>query len=571
MPAKFRGVFSIIACVTAAFMLAAPAAAGGEPFVVSAGSNGDADYMQIYGDGSLSSAEALQLTQSSGITDYPLSFGNGLGDFDNDGLYDYIVGIGYGDGAVYISKKLDAGNQFAPPVNVAPWTEGYYAMDIAVADFNGDGNQDFVITHMYSYNCGLYLGDGNFGFTYSTLEDTAPYFSAGVDAADFNGDGFVDFVVAPNSDEEIYVNLNNGDGTFTKSTFPTHDGNSVYGIAAADFNNDRKADIAAASEDFLIIYTGNGDGTFQWAGSYEFDLNQSPIDNYDFDGDTYQDLVVGNFGAETQSVAILLNNGDGTFILDTTYPGTVGELYAVTAQPYEPNIDPVAVLDSNFFEVTAGEAIAFDGSQSYDEDGEIVAYAWDFGDGNTAAEGAAAQLTHVYSEAGQYVVTLTVTDNKGATASVQAEVNVAAAPVVVPEPSVSPVAVKVAFSPHKLKDKSRDKWFKVKIRVPSGYDAGQIDYASVKLVTEDGTVLAAYPDSKPHFLKKLFKAHRHGASLSIKFKRKDVSDALSEVSGQTVLKVEGKMLKDGESVDFAGSGTIKVTGKHKKHDKHAKH
>ena len=39
--------------------------------------------------------------------------------------------------------------------------------------------------------------------------------------ADFNGDGIADFVVAPNSNEPIYVNLGNGDGTFTKSTFNT--------------------------------------------------------------------------------------------------------------------------------------------------------------------------------------------------------------------------------------------------------------------------------------------------------------------------------------------------------------
>jgi peptidoglycan/xylan/chitin deacetylase (PgdA/CDA1 family) len=62
----------------------------------------------------------------------------------------------------------------------------------------------------------------------------------------------------------------------------------------------------------------------------------------------------------------------------------------------------------------AGEEIFFDGSYSYDPDGEIVRYEWDFGDGNRA-EGA--WVTHTYSEAGIYTVTLTVTDNEGATSS----------------------------------------------------------------------------------------------------------------------------------------------------------
>ncbi len=48
---------------------------------------------------------------------------------------------------------------------------------------------------------------------------------------------------------------------------------------------------------------------------------------------------------------------------------------------------------------------------SYDPDGEIVSYHWDFGDGNNAT---GMYADHVYSEPGEYVVTLTVTDNEGA-------------------------------------------------------------------------------------------------------------------------------------------------------------
>jgi PKD repeat protein len=46
--------------------------------------------------------------------------------------------------------------------------------------------------------------------------------------------------------------------------------------------------------------------------------------------------------------------------------------------------------------------------------GDITAYAWDFGDGNTSAD---ANPTHTYSSGGQYTVTLTVTERGGATDS----------------------------------------------------------------------------------------------------------------------------------------------------------
>ncbi|UCD81391.1 MAG: VCBS repeat-containing protein [Desulfobacterales bacterium] len=563
MQANLGGIFRVIVCVVAAVTLTVPAWADSEVFVVSASANGDASYTMSNGDGSFAAMEILQLTKDSGITAYALSYGNGLGDFDNDGDYDYIAGFGYGGGDIYIFEKLGDGNQFGSPMNVASWNEGYYPMDLAVADFNDDGNLDFIMSYMYSATTGLYLGNGSFGFTYIALENTAPSYSAGIDTADFNGDGLADFVVAPNSPGPIYVNLNNGDGTFTKSTFNTHDGNSVYGIAAADFNNDRMPDIATAYHDYLIIYLGNGDGTFQWSASHEFDLNRSALDNYDFDGDGNQDLVAANFGSVTNGIAILLGNGDGTFTFDATYDNGITKYQeAVTAPPYEPalNLEPVAALDPVFLEITAGEEIEFDGSGSYDEDGEIVSYDWDFGDGSQATASAAvqqtyanaAQQTYVYNEAGQYVVTLTVTDDKGATASVTAEVHVSAVPVT------------VSFTPRSLNQRSRGKWIAATIKVPAGYNARTIDIASVQLAPDGGPAVTAYTSPKSGFLKKFLRKYGSKRRLTLKFDRQAVIDALGGASGRTVLNLEGKILRDGKWVDFSGAGTIKVIEKKKK-------
>jgi PKD repeat protein len=65
--------------------------------------------------------------------------------------------------------------------------------------------------------------------------------------------------------------------------------------------------------------------------------------------------------------------------------------------------------------------LTFDGRRSFDADGAIASFEWDFGDGAT---GVGAQPQHVYTVPGDYIVTLTVTDANGVTAtdSLQADV-----------------------------------------------------------------------------------------------------------------------------------------------------
>jgi PKD repeat protein len=59
------------------------------------------------------------------------------------------------------------------------------------------------------------------------------------------------------------------------------------------------------------------------------------------------------------------------------------------------------------------QTITFNASSSYDPDGDITLYDWDFGDGNTTNT-TAQIITHSYSLPNNYTVTLTVTDDDGA-------------------------------------------------------------------------------------------------------------------------------------------------------------
>jgi PKD repeat protein len=73
---------------------------------------------------------------------------------------------------------------------------------------------------------------------------------------------------------------------------------------------------------------------------------------------------------------------------------------------------PVSSFTFTSGAILTSSPVSFDGTSSYDPDGTIVGYAWDFGDGST---GSGATPTHSYSIADTYSVKLNVTDNSGST------------------------------------------------------------------------------------------------------------------------------------------------------------
>ncbi len=112
--------------------------------------------------------------------------------------------------------------------------------------------------------------------------------------------------------------------------------------------------------------------------------------------------------------------GDGTTINRSTpvvVPGVTdavlaggGAEYAVALVSSGPAVpqDPTASFTSSCEDL----ACSFDGSGSLDPDGTVVSYSWDFGDQSSANS---AVIAHTFGAAGDYPVTLTVTDDSGAT------------------------------------------------------------------------------------------------------------------------------------------------------------
>jgi len=163
---------------------------------------------------------------------------------------------------------------------------------------------------------GLISFAANDGCCDGTFQTPVPYntgggFSNSVAIADINGDGKLDLVVSDacqgglncSTDGAASVLLGNGDGTFQAAV--TYDsGYETEAIAVADVNGDGKPDLIAANyctalgncaTGVVSALLGNGDGTFQSAVFYGTGgVSTSSVAVADVNGDGKLDAVAGN-------------------------------------------------------------------------------------------------------------------------------------------------------------------------------------------------------------------------------------------------------------------------------------
>ncbi|MBC7129396.1 MAG: PKD domain-containing protein [Thermoplasmatales archaeon] len=153
---------------------------------------------------------------------------------------------------------------------------------------------------------------------------------------------------------------------------------------------------------------------------------------YKVDGTSY--TIYGSSGSDT--VSSEGNHVVEYYALDNA--GNVGSTstFSFTIQKNKP---PVANFTYSPLQPYDTDTITF-ADRSTDEDGEIVNYTWDFGDGN---ESYAQNPTHKYADNGTYIVRLTVRDDRNATSSTQQIIEVRNKP---------PTAL-ISYSPDKPKPK----------------------------------------------------------------------------------------------------------------------
>jgi len=173
------------------------------------------------------------------------------GDFNADGIPDLAITFG-----MYVAVLLGNGDgTFQALAKCPPPTESPListATSIAAGDFDGDGKVDLAVGNdMTGVNVLLGNGDGTFQVLKGSDQDIAqliPYFAGQLVVADFNGDGKLDLAVGDyghTDTDGVTIAFGNGDGTFQAPSFYHVGPNPTSGLVAGNFTADGRTDLAA--------------------------------------------------------------------------------------------------------------------------------------------------------------------------------------------------------------------------------------------------------------------------------------------------------------------------------------
>jgi hypothetical protein len=162
-----------------------------------------------------------------------------VADVNGDGTADAV----FGDDAGHVDVLLgDGTGQFAAQPVVSIPRQGYEL--VRVADLNGDGRQDLVVTLPTSTPPLTWLlpgnGDGTFGQPVSII---TPFSPTSLIVADLDGDGDIDIAMAGYS-SVVHVLVNAGAGTFPVSReFAATDQPNISFMDVADVDGDGRPDV----------------------------------------------------------------------------------------------------------------------------------------------------------------------------------------------------------------------------------------------------------------------------------------------------------------------------------------
>lgn len=294
------------------------------------------------GDGTITAVpQVLPFTSTS-------SPGIAIGDINGDGIPDialalnnYTAPASYGAWPMINDGKgnLKAGTY----VNAGTTLYG-----IALADTNGDHRADLLLSYgaYAKTTTAVFLTDstGNFAaFPTSIIQNTLP--GGSILAQDVTGDGIPDALVSitNGTSEGLLLYVGNGDGTF-QSGIPLVTGIVPYSVGAADLNGDGYPDIfftsteavltdAADSMQGLVVLRGTGNNGFAAPQNFSIYGASAPLFAVDLVHNGSPSILAANGSGTT----VLLNNGASVLTLSasaTTFTTTTPAIATVRVAPY---------------------------------------------------------------------------------------------------------------------------------------------------------------------------------------------------------------------------------------------
>ena len=211
---------------------------------------------------------------------------------------------------------------------------------MAVGDLNGDGAQDVALTDNVGVKVLLHTGAASATtfaapLTVFTQTVNADVIGANLVAiADVNGDGFNDLVVTdpgPSGGAAPTVSVLLQDaahpGQFLAAvSYPTAPGSLAQSIVVTDVNGDGHPDIVigGTSAVTVLLQNASGLGTFMAAANYTV-MNANQLAIADVNGDGHPDIIVAT-GLSHSVVNGVVTNNPGVLLQNASSPGTFGAL-----------------------------------------------------------------------------------------------------------------------------------------------------------------------------------------------------------------------------------------------------
>ncbi len=198
------------------------------------------------------------------------------------------------------------------------------SMDAKPADLDGDGDLDIVVANEHAFNI-ILINDGKGKFSDETTKRLPlnRRDSEDIAIADFDGDGDPDLVFVSEDDQIHEFYENDGKGFFKDVSFKLPITCTSNAVEAIDLNGDGSPDLIIGSapnrqgrggQDICLINDGKGAWRNETAQRLPVSARVTQdIDLGDVDGDGDFDMIVGN----EDDNELLLNNGKGFFTNET--------------------------------------------------------------------------------------------------------------------------------------------------------------------------------------------------------------------------------------------------------------
>ena len=303
--------------------------------------NGDGTFQAGPVYAGLADSYQVTITDLDGDGNPDIFLGTSTGGLYTLGGYDtpipfFQVLMGRGDGTFVDSVLYQQGTY-----NLAGSSGINTGLQIATADFNGDGKADLLVPNRNNVGTSpsslLVLpgdGKGNLGAPVSSPANLAPIM---VIAADMNNDKKPDAVlIGLGTDEnpKVSVLINQGNGTFAAEQDYTLAAAGTS-LAVGDFNGDGFMDVAVGEgSSGVFVLLGQSNGTLGTAKMVD-PSNASDLVAGSLTGNGRADLVVVDAGVAgtsqtTGALVVYLGNADGSFTAATA-PTTSATNYTVAA------------------------------------------------------------------------------------------------------------------------------------------------------------------------------------------------------------------------------------------------